>query len=84
LLVWRKWTQLLRSIVLNVLLILLSLIGQLLVDLFSEIFHELSDSFLNFLVDQVSNSFPHVVGDLVKFFVVLLGAGSFNILLLSH
>lgn len=83
-LVWRKWTQLLRSIVLNVLLILLSLIGQLLVDLFSEIFHELSDSFLNFLVDQVSNSFPHVVGDLVKFFVVLLGAGSFNILLLSH
>jgi len=84
LLVWRKWTQLLRSVVLNVLLILLSLIGQLLVDLFSEIFHELSDSFLNFLVDQVSNSFPHVVGDLVKFFVVLLGAGSFNILLLSH
>lgn len=48
-----KWSKFLLSIVLDVLLILSSLFGEFLINLLSEFFHEISDSSLNLLVNQI-------------------------------
>lgn len=67
-----NWTELLLSIVSNMLFVLSLLLSQLSVDFLSEIIHELSHSFLNFLVNQVSNSLAHICWNLIKVVHLLL------------
>ena len=56
----------------DVSLILNSLFLKLSVHFFSESAHVLTNSFFNFLVDQVSYSFSHVEWDVLQFFLVFL------------
>lgn len=61
-----NWTELLLSVVGDVLLVLSALLSQFAVNLLSELIHVLSNPFLHFLVDQVCHSLAQVRRDLIK------------------